>query len=108
MAVVEFLEERDRLLVRGGRLQQIASKVIRHAQQVIGFGDPPCILCWLKQGERLLVVVQRDARLFDVHMPIAQAVETPGAQRGVSKSLGKVEGLASLEREISRLCTSLF
>ena len=29
-------------------------------------------------------------------------------EAGVAVCLGKVEGLASLEREISRLCTSLF
>ena len=29
-------------------------------------------------------------------------------EAGVAECLGKVEGLASLEREISRLCTSLF
>ena len=35
-------------------------------------------------------------------------LERKAAEVGVSLCVGKVEGLASLEREISRLCASLF
>jgi response regulator NasT len=35
-------------------------------------------------------------------------LEAAAADAGVAVCLGKVEGLASLEHEISRLCTSLF
>ncbi|MDP8937520.1 MAG: response regulator [Actinomycetota bacterium] len=34
-------------------------------------------------------------------------IERQAAEAGISVCLGKVEGLASLEREISRLCASL-
>jgi len=39
---------------------------------------------------------------------IDQKLEQAAAEAGISLCLGKVEGLASLEREISRLCASLF
>lgn len=35
-------------------------------------------------------------------------LERHAADAGIAVCLGKVEGLASLEREISRLCTALF
>ncbi len=35
-------------------------------------------------------------------------LEKEAAEAGISLCVGKVEGLASLEREISRLCASLF
>jgi CheY-like chemotaxis protein len=35
-------------------------------------------------------------------------LERQAADAGIAVCLGKVEGLASLEREISRLCTALF
>ena len=35
-------------------------------------------------------------------------LEKAAADAGISVCIGKVEGLASLEREISRLCASLF
>ena len=35
-------------------------------------------------------------------------LEREAAEAGVAVCLGKVEGLASLEREIGRLCTTLF
>jgi DNA-binding NarL/FixJ family response regulator len=35
-------------------------------------------------------------------------LERQAVDAGIAVCLGKVEGLASLEREISRLCTSLF
>ena len=37
-----------------------------------------------------------------------EALQQRAEDVGVTVCLGKVEGLASLEREISRLCTSLF
>ena len=39
---------------------------------------------------------------------IDQDLQRKADEAGVAVCLGKVEGLASLEREISRLCTSLF
>ena len=46
----------------------------------------------LKQRERLLVVAQSFARLFDIHVPVAQAVE------GVSKSNRIVHATRQLKR----------
>ncbi len=39
---------------------------------------------------------------------IDASLEAAAAEAGISLCVGKVEGLASLEREISRLCASLF
>ena len=39
---------------------------------------------------------------------IDDKLEQAAADAGISLCVGKVEGLASLEREISRLCASLF
>jgi len=39
---------------------------------------------------------------------IDEEIERQAQQAGVSLCVGKVEGLASLEREISRLCAALF
>ncbi len=39
---------------------------------------------------------------------IDESLQKAADEAGVAVCLGKVEGLASLEREISRLCTSLF
>src|SRR4051794_28988216 len=39
---------------------------------------------------------------------IDDSLQKAADEAGVNVCLGKVEGLASLEREISRLCTSLF
>ena len=39
---------------------------------------------------------------------IDESLQRKADEAGVAVCLGKVEGLASLEREISRLCTSLF
>ena len=39
---------------------------------------------------------------------IDDSLQRAADEAGVAVCLGKVEGLASLEREISRLCTSLF
>ena len=39
---------------------------------------------------------------------IDEEIERRAAEVGVSLCVGKVEGLASLEREISRLCAALF
>jgi CheY-like chemotaxis protein len=39
---------------------------------------------------------------------IDDKLERAAAEAGISICIGKVEGLASLEREISRLCASLF
>jgi CheY-like chemotaxis protein len=39
---------------------------------------------------------------------IDDQLEKQAADAGISLCVGKVEGLASLEREISRLCASLF
>lgn len=39
---------------------------------------------------------------------IDEELEERAARAGVSLCVGKVEGLASLEREISRLCAALF
>ena len=39
---------------------------------------------------------------------IDEELERRAAEAGVSLCVGKVEGLASLEREISRLCAALF
>ncbi|MEA2827853.1 MAG: two-component system, response regulator PdtaR [Actinomycetota bacterium] len=39
---------------------------------------------------------------------IDEKLEKAAADAGISLCIGKVEGLASLEREISRLCASLF
>ncbi|MEA2717807.1 MAG: hypothetical protein QOI99_2124, partial [Actinomycetota bacterium] len=39
---------------------------------------------------------------------IDDKLERAAADAGISLCVGKVEGLASLEREISRLCASLF
>ncbi|MFN2504493.1 MAG: response regulator transcription factor [Acidimicrobiales bacterium] len=39
---------------------------------------------------------------------IDDEIERSAAEAGVSLCVGKVEGLASLEREISRLCAALF
>jgi len=39
---------------------------------------------------------------------IDDKLEKAAAEAGISICIGKVEGLASLEREISRLCASLF
>ena len=39
---------------------------------------------------------------------IDQALEKAAAEAGISLCIGKVDGLASLEREINRLCSSLF
>ena len=39
---------------------------------------------------------------------IDDKLEKAAAEAGISLCIGKVEGLASLEREISRLCASLF
>ncbi len=39
---------------------------------------------------------------------IDEKLEREAADAGISLCIGKVEGLASLEREISRLCASLF
>ena len=39
---------------------------------------------------------------------IDDALERAAAEAGISLCIGKVDGLASLEREINRLCTSLF
>ena len=39
---------------------------------------------------------------------IDEELERKAAEAGVSLCVGKVEGLASLEREISRLCAALF
>lgn len=38
---------------------------------------------------------------------VDEEMERQAAEAGISVCLGKVEGLASLEREISRLCASL-
>src|SRR5689334_11338401 len=66
---------------------------MRRAQQVTGLGDPLWIMCLLKKGECLLVVVQRDARLFDVHMPIAQAVETVSQREWIAQVTGQRQRL---------------
>ena len=39
---------------------------------------------------------------------IDEEIEREATDAGVSLCVGKVEGLASLEREISRLCAALF
>ena len=39
---------------------------------------------------------------------IDQALEQAAAEAGISLCIGKVDGLSSLEREINRLCASLF
>jgi two-component system response regulator FixJ len=39
---------------------------------------------------------------------IDEALEKEAADAGISLCIGKVDGLSSLEREINRLCTSLF
>jgi CheY-like chemotaxis protein len=39
---------------------------------------------------------------------IDDALERAAADAGISLCIGKVDGLASLEREINRLCASLF
>ena len=39
---------------------------------------------------------------------IDDAIERAAAEAGISLCIGKVDGLASLEREINRLCSSLF
>ncbi len=39
---------------------------------------------------------------------IDEALEKAAADAGISLCIGKVDGLASLEREINRLCASLF
>lgn len=39
---------------------------------------------------------------------IDDRLQQEAAEAGISLCMGKVEGLASLEREISRLCASLF
>jgi len=39
---------------------------------------------------------------------IDEALEREATDAGISLCIGKVDGLASLEREINRLCTSLF
>ncbi len=39
---------------------------------------------------------------------IDEALERAAAEAGISLCIGKVDGLSSLEREINRLCASLF
>ena len=39
---------------------------------------------------------------------IDEALEQAAAEAGISLCIGKVDGLSSLEREINRLCASLF
>lgn len=39
---------------------------------------------------------------------VDEQLEKQAAEAGISLCVGKVEGLASLEREITRLCASLF
>jgi DNA-binding NarL/FixJ family response regulator len=52
---------------------------------------------------------QRPSQVMVMYTAFVDArLQQEAAAVGVSVCLGKVEGLASLEREISRLCTSLF
>ena len=52
---------------------------------------------------------KRPAQLMVLYTAFIDAeLQKAADEAGVAVCLGKVEGLASLEREISRLCTSLF
>jgi CheY-like chemotaxis protein len=52
---------------------------------------------------------RRPAQLMVLYTAfIDEDLQKAADKAGVAVCLGKVEGLASLEREISRLCTSLF
>src|SRR5260370_30509117 len=75
LAIIEFPEEGNGLLAIGCSLNQITAKRTRHAQQVACFGKAMLIMHLLKQCERLLMVAQCFAGLFNIHMPVAQAIE---------------------------------
>src|SRR3954471_1523830 len=55
------------------------------------------------------IKARRDNQLMVLYTAfIDESLQKAADEAGVAVCLGKVEGLASLEREISRLCTSLF
>ena len=56
-----------------------------------------------------LIKEKRSSQLMVLYTAfIDETLQRAADEAGVAVCLGKVEGLASLEREISRLCTSLF
>src|SRR5713226_9062165 len=75
LAIIEFLEEGNGLLAIGCPLNQVTAKRTCHAQQVACFGKAMLTMRLLKQCERLLMVAQSFTGLFDIHVPVAQAVE---------------------------------
>ena len=87
----------------------------QQAVQRIGDADPDVVVIDYKMPEMdglQTARAIRDRRPGQV-MVLYTAFVDDDLQRqadeaGVAVCLGKVEGLASLEREISRLCTSLF
>jgi CheY-like chemotaxis protein len=85
------------------------------ALEVIGDADPDVVVVDYKMpGMDGLATARaiREARPGQVMILytayIDDELEREAAQAGISLCIGKVEGLASLEREINRLCASLF
>jgi CheY-like chemotaxis protein len=84
------------------------------ALEVIAAADPDVVVIDYKMPgmDGLTTAREIRARRPDQTMILYTAyvdddIERQAAEAGVSVVLGKVEGLASLEREISRLCASL-
>ena len=82
--VVHRREQGDRALEVRRRRALIAGDVMRHREQVHRLGDAALVAEPLEQRERFLVMRQAGARLVEVDVPVADAVQAARHERVVA------------------------